>query len=318
MTSAPAAAAASGWHDADCALCGPGAPFDTLLDLPHDDAPGHHAWLVRCRRCGLRRLTPRPGPDVLPRYYGGAYNAFVGRTRGRLKQRGWDLLRDMYTVAQGPRRLAAPVSRWVFDISIRVDRARPQRVLEVGSGYGDLLVYLRSRGCRVQGVDVDPRAAEAGAALGVPIHTGTVGTLPADPHSFDIGVLCHSLEHLPDPVTTLRTIHELLRPGAELHVAVPNGNAAGLAVQGRTWMHLSYPLHFWFFDRTTLIQLLERCGFKPSGAYSTSRWHQLGTWMAALRRGDIIQPTRDACAVAIRSLSPSSGDVLRVTAVRVP
>ena len=317
MTNAPVAAGSSRWHDADCALCGAGAPFDTLLDLPHADAPGGRAWLVRCRTCGLRRLTPRPGPAVLPGYYGGAYNAFVGRTRSPLKQRGWDLLRDIYAVARGPLRVAAPLSRWVFDISIRVDRARPQRVLEVGSGYGDLLVYLRSRGCRVQGVDFDPRAAEAGAALGVPIHTGTVETLTAESESFDVGVLCHSLEHLPDPVTTLKTIHDLLRPGAELHVAVPNGDSAALAIQGRTWMHLSYPLHFWFFDRATLVQLLERCGFKPLVAYSTSRWHHLGAWLARLRRGDIVQPTREACALAFGSVSPSSGDVLRVTAVRV-
>jgi SAM-dependent methyltransferase len=206
----------------------------------------------------------------------------------------------------------------VFDISIRVDRLRPPRVLEVGSGYGDLLAYLGSRGCHVQGVDLDPRAAEAGAALGVPIHTGTVETLQGERQPFDIGVLCHSLEHLPDPVATLTTIHGLLRPGAELHVAVPNGNAAGLTVQGRTWMHLSYPLHFWFFDRSTLTQLLERCGFQPSVTCSTSRWHHLGTWLARLRRGDIITATREACAIAIGSLSPSSGDVLRVTATRVP
>jgi len=215
-------------------------------------------------------------------------------------------------------RLAAPLSRWVFDISVRVDRVRPPRVLEIGSGYGDLLVYLRSRGCHVQGVDLDPRAAAAGAALGVAIHTGTVETLAAESESFDIAVLCHSLEHLPDPAMTLRTIHGLLRPGAELHVAVPNGNAAGLAVQGREWMHLSYPLHFWFFDRATLVQLLERCGFRASLAYSTSRWHQLGAWLGRLRRGDIVQPTREACAIAFGSFSPSSGDVLRVTAIRVP
>jgi len=318
MTSAPAAVPASGWQDAECALCGAGAPFETLLELPHADAPHGCAWLVRCRSCGLRRLTPRPGPDVLPGYYGGGYNAFIGRTRGALKQRGWDLLRDMYAGARGPMRIAAPLSRWVFDISVRVDRTRPPRVLEVGSGYGDLLVYLRSRGCHVQGVDLDPRAAEAGAALGVSIHAGTVETLAADSESFDIGVLCHSLEHVPDPAKTLRTIHALLRPGAELHVAVPNGNATGLAVQGRHWMHLSFPLHFWFFDRATLVELLERCGFKPSLAYSTSRWHQLGAWMGRLRGGDIVRPTREACAIALGSLSPSSGDVLRVTAIRVP
>jgi SAM-dependent methyltransferase len=272
---------------------------------------------VRCQGCGLRRLSPRPSSGAIAKYYGGSYNAFVGRTRSARKQRLWDGLRDTYATASGPARLAGGLARWVFDVNVRV-APTPPRVIEVGCGYGDLLAYLRSRGCVVQGVDLDARAARVADSLGVPVHVGALEDLRSPAGSFDVGVLCHSLEHVPDPDQTLDTLSRLLGPGALLHVAVPNGAAAALAIEGAEWPHVSHPLHFWFFDRRSLMTLLERHGFRAVSAHTTSRWHHATAWLHRVRAGDITRSTRRFLSIAARSLRDrDAGDVLRVTARRV-
>jgi len=320
-TSAPAGA---GWESVPCPVCGAreAAP---VLDLPHPDAPGGLSRVVQCAGCGLRRLEPRPTMAVIGKYYGGGYNAFIGRTRGAAKQARWDFLRDSGAGAPGRgagARLLRPFTRpfadWAFDITIPLDGGKPPRVIEIGCGYGDLLMYLKSRGCEVQGVDMDPGAAAVGAQHGVPIHVGHVTDLKLPAGSFDRAVMCHSLEHVPDPREQLAELARLLRPGGVLHIAVPNGKSAGLRLEGRAWLHLSHPLHLWFFDSLTLKRLAGECGFVPRLTYTTSRHHQLGKvrerarlrgWPAALRE--------TARLLAAHAGDPDSGDVLRLQAVRL-
>ena len=154
------------WVEAGCAQCGE-TGTRTLLVVPHPDAPQGLSSVVACTGCGLRRLQPRPGPSSIGSYYqqAGGYNAYIGRKRGRRAQWLWDFLRDGPASPRGltgPRRwlrpLTRPLARWLFDINVELDGRSDVRVLEVGSGFGDILIYLRSRGCRVLGTDLSDAA----------------------------------------------------------------------------------------------------------------------------------------------------------------
>jgi SAM-dependent methyltransferase len=309
------------WIQTECVLCGQG-DAEHLLEIP----PGHGlppSAIVRCTRCGLRRLNPRPGPAVLAAFYGTDYNAFAGRRRSLTKQRLWDRLRDAYARPSGhepPAAVAwllAPFARWVFDINVPLRRRGGVRVIDVGCGFGDLLIYLKSRGCDTLGVDLDARAAEQAAQYGVDIRVGSLPDLELPASSFDVAVMSHSLEHVPDPSTDLRELARILKPGGQLHIAVPNGGSAGLEVEGLDWAHLSHPLHVWFFDAVTLGALVERHGFRiVARPYATSRWHHWSKWAAQLTTSPVAATAR-AWRLALASLALAQpGDVLRLVAER--
>jgi 2-polyprenyl-3-methyl-5-hydroxy-6-metoxy-1,4-benzoquinol methylase len=310
------------WIATDCALCGP-VEASTVLPIPA--AAGLPATaIVRCTRCGLRRLSPRPGPAVLAAFYGADYNAFAGRTRTESKQRIWDRLRDAYARPDGhepsaPERwVLGPFAKWAFDINVPLEHTNGLRVIDVGCGFGDLLIYLKSRGCETLGVDLDARAAEQAARHGVDIRVGLLTDLKLPTASFDVAVMCHSLEHVPDPAADLRELARVVRPGGRLHIAVPNGASAGLRVEGLDWAHLSHPLHVWFFDASTLGTLVERHGFRIVGQpYATSRWHHVSRWVSRMRSAPG-QATLQLGRLAMRTATRrQSGDVLRLVAERV-
>jgi SAM-dependent methyltransferase len=314
---------ASPWETVGCVLCGNPQAWDVLV-VPHPDAPDGRSAVVECRGCGLRRLSPRPTPSAIGGYYGTTHNAFIGRTRGPRLQATWNWLRDVASGAPSRphrpwlRHFARPIAAWVFDITVPLDGPRPPRVIEIGSGYGDLLLYLQSRGCTVTGVDQSAQAAATAARLGVTVRHGTLAAQGFPDACFDTAILCHSLEHVPDPVQELREVARILRPGGTIHVAVPNGRAAGLHGEGLEWEHLSHPLHLWFFDATTLTRALIDAGFQiVRRPRAVSAHRRALRWAREMRRLGVRSATRRYLRyLGARLRHRGSGEVLRIVAVR--
>ncbi len=315
----------SDWENTTCTVCKT-RDAERVLDVPHPDAPNGLSSIVQCTRCGLRRLDPRPGPRVISRYYRDNYGAYTGRRRGPLKQEVWDLVRDICAAAPGRGRrlqllrpLARRIAGWTFDINVPLDGDTPPHVLDVGCGYGDLLVYLQSRGCLVQGVDIDRRAAAQGRQHGVPIHVGRVQDLQLPVNSIDVAILCHSLEHLPDPAETVAALSRVVKPGGHVHIALPNGRAVGPEQEAEGWGALFLPIHFWFFDASTLTELLRKHGFGIlSVRYATIWKNHWKLWRSRLSTFGCAAVARQALRFCRQhALDREGGDILRVAAVKV-
>jgi 2-polyprenyl-3-methyl-5-hydroxy-6-metoxy-1,4-benzoquinol methylase len=303
------------WEFSRCSLCGD----DRIATLFTVTAKGENiqAHVVRCQCCGLRRLHPRPRSDAIGRYYAADYSAYAGRTRSRRKQLVWDALRDASsrpgTTPWGRlgRVAARAIARRKLDTLVGVDHS--PRVLDFGCGFGDLLIYLKSRGCSVRGVDFDERAAQAAASYGVDVHVGALDELPEPHGTFDDMVMSHSLEHVHDPRATLSAAARFVRPGGRLHIAVPNGAARALALQGQGWFHLSFPLHLWFYDERTLRRLCDEHGFEVIDTR-----HRM-TWPAHVRRwrSGAGSAAREAPTLVLTTVfAPRRRDVLAVVARR--
>jgi SAM-dependent methyltransferase len=96
------------------------------------------------------------------------------------------------------------------------------RVLDVGCRFGALTrSYLD--GNQVVGVDIDRRALEEAALLGIePVWADAAESLPFEDESFDAVVVGELLEHLPLPQLTVGEARRVLRPGGRLVGSVPN------------------------------------------------------------------------------------------------
>jgi len=243
--------------------------------------------VLECAACGLRYRTNRPSRDEVARLY----NA-DGYLHSRLFA-GWES-------EAGLQSAAADNFRWGLRRLRGVGICG--RLLDVGCGRGLFLRLARDEGWSVAGVEVAHYAAELGRRrLGLDITTGTLEETEFPTGSFDAVTLWDCLEHLDNPVGSLREVRRIVRRGGLCLVMTPNIDS--LIHRLGTFLHslslgafrrtveLLYDVHHnYFFSERTLLNALASAGFStvvfidrfPAciGRWQTvriPRWMEVGT-----------------------------------------
>lgn len=143
------------------------------------------------------------------------------------------------------------------------------RALDIGCSRGHLLGELTSLGWDCIGIDSnasDIAACKARGLIAMELDM-TTDTPPTSLGLFDLVVLADVLEHLPDPLRVLRSVHSLLNPGARIIVSVPNVAHVSVRAQllfGRfpySTRGILDSTHLRFFTRRTLMKLLMDADF---------------------------------------------------------
>jgi SAM-dependent methyltransferase len=234
---------------------------------PRFTIPGLPLRVVDCTGCGLGRLHPQPGPEMIDRFYPPSYYGVTGA--------------KFVPMVEALVRLVG--ARHVRMLSRGL--APGARVLDVGCGRGVLLASLADRGFEVHGFEISAAAA-AGTDPRADIRVGKDLAEAGYPDAwFDEVILWHVLEHLPDPRRTLAEIHRILKPSGRLIVAVPNYSSLQARWSGPAWFHLDLPRHLFQFPVAGLRQLLTNSGFAPRSEHHFSlRQNPFGWVQSALNR----------------------------------
>jgi SAM-dependent methyltransferase len=205
--------------------------------------------IVACVCCGLRFLDPRPSEEALASLYRESYYLSSDSRR------------------QGYDSYAAEAENWrrTFRDRLRDLPATPGRLLDVGAATGFFVEQARIAGWDAAGVEPSDWAAEyARRELGMDVVTGTLESVPFPSGAYDVVTLWEVIEHLPDPMSTLREIRRILRPGGRLVLSTPDSGSLAARLSGRRWLGWrKVPEHLFFFDRANLDRLLLHSGFQP-------------------------------------------------------
>jgi glycosyltransferase involved in cell wall biosynthesis/2-polyprenyl-3-methyl-5-hydroxy-6-metoxy-1,4-benzoquinol methylase len=101
-------------------------------------------------------------------------------------------------------------------------RVPPGRTLELGCAHGGFVALMRQAGFEASGLELSPWvSAFAREAFGVPVLQGPVEAQAIEPGSLDVIVMMDVLEHLEDPVGTMRRCFELLKQDGIVLVQTP-------------------------------------------------------------------------------------------------
>jgi len=195
------------------------------------------------------RLSPRPTPAELRRYYPGGYWRVPNQ----------DALPPM---VERWRRFALRDHVRFTAKAIQASSATGL-LLDVGCGEGLFLRMMREAG--YQGIGLSFALGAAGVAWecnGVPTVCGSLSDAPFADGSCAAVTMFHVLEHLYEPASYLRSAHRLLHPDGRLIVQVPNSACWQFLLLGERWRGLDVPRHLWNFRAADLEILLDRCGFE--------------------------------------------------------
>jgi 2-polyprenyl-3-methyl-5-hydroxy-6-metoxy-1,4-benzoquinol methylase len=150
--------------------------------------------------------------------------------------------------------------RWLERLTLGHNTGR--RILDAGSGLGDLSLDLGRRGWDVWACDAAEDAARSCTPLlGERFVAAPFEEVDLPEAFFDVIVLNFSLEHMEEPRPAAQKISVLLRPGGVVAIRVPNIDAALSGRRGAAFQ-LQLPHHRSFFGPKSLRRLLEDVGLE--------------------------------------------------------
>jgi 2-polyprenyl-3-methyl-5-hydroxy-6-metoxy-1,4-benzoquinol methylase len=202
--------------------------------------------LVKCRRCGLVYLNPRPTHQEINEEYSAEYH--IERL---LRQ---ELKRE---------------EEIEVEINKNIGRAEEivkqfgnkGKLLDIGCGAGFFVACLKRYGWDITGIDVSEWASEfAREKLGLNVFTGSVEDVKIN-GQFDVITLYHILEHLPHPLQSLKRVSELLADDGVLVIKGPNLASFDRVWHSKNWRRYDLPFHLYHFTPQTYQMILEKAGF---------------------------------------------------------
>ena len=104
-------------------------------------------------------------------------------------------------------------------------------LLDFGANWGYATLQFQRAGFVVDGFEPSRPRAEFGRKLGLEIAT----VLPEGEAIYDAVYSCHVLEHVPNPLETLKAQLRMVRPGGLVVAHTPNGSAAWCAADRKSF-----------------------------------------------------------------------------------
>jgi SAM-dependent methyltransferase len=170
-------------------------------------------------------------------------------------------------------------------------RPPPAVVQELGSAHGGFVALLRWAGYDATGLELSPWIVEfAKRTFGVPVLRGPLEAQPAAPGSLDAVAMMDVLEHLPDPLATMRHAAGLLKGDGFLLVQTPSyprgaGYEQLVARDDYFLNHMRgrHEEHLFLFSRAAVTELMRRAGLNWVG-FEQAIFHQYDMFFVAARR----------------------------------
>ncbi len=177
-----------------------------------------------------------------------------------------------------------------------VAHAAGPRLLDAGFGRGYLMQVARAYGFEVFGVDGSPALLKRlEPFFGQRLARSWLGDGPLPWGCFDVIVLSHVVEHLPDPRPALARVRQALNADGLVYVAVPDMGSVQFRLLARRWNAIQPLVHYQYFNRASLTRLLEDAGFEvveaiehpPFAAEVEARWMALFRQLGGSESGEL-------------------------------
>ena len=240
---------------------------------PKFEVDGYH--IVNCKSCGLCYVAESISAEDLVHYYGEAYYT------GKQQKAYADYFGFREARKSHFKSLMPTIRRYVAKDQVRA--------LDVGCAAGFFLEVAQEEGWQAQGIEMSPYMSEyARESLGLDVLTGTLEEVSLPESAFNLITMWDVIEHLIDPLNTLKQACSLLAPGGLIAISTGDIGGATARIYNRRWALLAPPGHLFYFSRRTLFAMLRQAHFEPLG------WQSDGVFLMNTDGDENTSPLRSA------------------------
>jgi len=209
--------------------------------------------VVHCQECHLEFVNPLPSVEAMQENY-------KKEMIGNESESG---LHSNY-ILERQKRIKSFSKLYNSRLSL-IESFYPSKgnLLDIGCGAGFFLNIAKERGWNCHGLEILPeyiKYAKENFAL-ENIHFESLDeSLTYDENTFDVITLWDLIEHLRNPLKSLKQINRVMKPGGLLVIWTPNVKNA--IVLKEKWIGYKTLQHFYFFSKDSLNNMLRKAGFK--------------------------------------------------------
>lgn len=136
------------------------------------------------------------------------------------------------------------------------------KLLDLGCALGDCLLEAKKLGwVNPVGLDTSKYACEQCKERGLKAFCGTLDTVKLPPDSFDLVTSQDVIEHVTDPVSELKRILRVMKPGATLFIVTPEMGGYWQHLLRGWWYHYKPGEHVVYFSQITIKKALDKAGY---------------------------------------------------------
>jgi 2-polyprenyl-3-methyl-5-hydroxy-6-metoxy-1,4-benzoquinol methylase len=202
--------------------------------------------LMRCKRCGLVSLNPLQVPQEINKEYSAEYH--IDRLLKKEPQTEEEIEEEINKTIE----MAEEIGKQFV---------KRGKLLDIGCSAGFFMACLKRYGWDVTGIDISEWAGKfAMDRLGLEVFTGNIEDIQFS-DKFNVVTMNHVLEHLSDPLRTLKKVSEIIAKDGVLIINGPNLNSFDRIWHGVNWRGYDLPYHLYHFTPITYQAMLEKAGF---------------------------------------------------------
>ena len=136
------------------------------------------------------------------------------------------------------------------------------KLIEIGSGFGHLLNFFKQDGWDVMGIEPLRGGCQfSESEFGIKAIPKTLEEAALDANSVDVALMIHVIEHVPDPFSTFKEVHRILKPGGLFILETPRYDTLMFKLLGKRERSLSCDGHIYFFTTPTFRKMAASAAF---------------------------------------------------------
>ena len=247
----------------NCNLCGADDFKEYLEQTDHrySETPRDVFKLVKCNKCGLIYLNPRPTKEYIQKFYPSSF--YEPRKLGNKAKEG--TLETIAKIFVLPHILKSKALQEKISI-VEKYHSTNGKILDIGSCSAKFLSAMKTKGWDVLGIEISKSMCDYALKTYnincINSNVTDLGINDLKDNHFDIITLWATLAHIDDPKQALRLCHHALKPGGKVIILTSNADSLE-----EKWFKkidrnpIDIPRHLYHFNTRSMSQYFRLTGF---------------------------------------------------------